>query len=449
MIRRPTAIVVGSGAGGATAARELAQRGWEVLVLEAGRPFRPLARPLLRFAEPLRRLGLLGSARTISRLFPHLDTIRTSGGIELVRGLTIGGSTTLSCGNLVRAERGLREIGLDLSPEYAELEALLQPRPTPIERWRPVSRALFAAAERMGLAPRAVPKVVDPEQCVACGLCEVGCLQGAKWDARRFLADVRHHGGEARTGTPVDRVVLERDRAVGVAAGREVVRADAVVLAAGAIGTARILRRTGLSVADRLWVDVVVTVGGQLRSARQLDEPPMVWYAQREGYILSPYLDILSHYFHRPWRRVPLADRVGLMVKLADAPVGTVRADGTVDKALTIEDEASLAAAVELARSVMERAGVGGPFVTGLPNAGHLGGTVPLSPDDVPSLHPATLPEGLWVADLSLVPVSQGLPTILTAAALALRVARRVALSVADDDGRTAAGGRQARPLAG
>lgn len=427
MKNRLKVIVVGSGAGGATVARELAQHGWRVLVLEAGKTFRPLPRALLRSAEPLRRLGLLGPPRTISRLFPYLDAIRTSGGIELVRGLTTGGSTTLACGNLVRAERGLREIGLDLSPEYAELEALLQPRPTPIERWRPVSRAMFAAAEGLGLAPRPVPKIVDPERCVACGLCEVGCAQGAKWDARRFLSDVRRNGGEVRTGMPVERVIFERDRAVGVAVGDEIVRADAVVLAAGAIGTAQILRRSGLPVADRLWVDVVVTLGGRLAGAHQLDELPMVWYAQREGYILSPYLDIFSHYFHPPWRRVRLADRVGLMVKLADASAGTVRADGTVDKALTSEDEHLLGAALDRARAVMGEAGVRGPFVPGLANAGHLGGTVPLTSEDVPSMHPCSLPEGLWVADLSLAPLSQGLPTILTTAALALRVARRVA----------------------
>lgn len=428
MIRRPSAIVVGSGAGGATAARELAQRGWSVVVLEAGRPFHPLSRLLLRSAEPLRRLGLLRSARVISRLFPHLKAIRTSGGIELVRGLTTGGSTALACGNLVRAERGLREIGLDLSPEYAELESLLRPNPTPIERWRPVSRAMFAAAEGMGLAPRPVPKAVDLERCVACGLCEVGCAQGAKWDARRFLNDVRRNGGEVRTGMPVQRVILERDRAVGVAAGGEVVRADAVVLAAGAVGTGRILRRSGLPVANRLWVDVVVTLGGRLADARQLDEPPMVWYAQGEGYILSPYLDIFSHCFHRPWRRVRVADRVGLMVKLADEPTGTVNADGSVDKALTLEDERALDEALDQARAIMEEAGVYGPFVPGLPNAGHLGGTVPLTSQDVCSMHPAVLPEGLWVADLSLAPLSQGLPTMLTTAALALRVAQRISL---------------------
>ena len=41
-------------------------------------------------------------------------------------------------------------------------------------------------------------------------------------------------------------------------------------------------------------------------------------------------------------------------------------------------------------------------------------------------MHPSILPEGLWVADLSLLPRSQGLPTMLTTAALALRVSRRI-----------------------
>ena len=36
------AIVVGSGAGGAVAARELARNGFEVTILEAGKPFSPL-----------------------------------------------------------------------------------------------------------------------------------------------------------------------------------------------------------------------------------------------------------------------------------------------------------------------------------------------------------------------------------------------------------------------
>ena len=74
----------------------------------------------------------------------------------------------------------------------------------------------------------------------------------------------------------------------------------------------------------------------------------------------------------------------------------------------------------------MELSGVSGPFVNGMYNGGHLGGTVPLKKKDISSMKPSGLPEGLWVADLSLAPRSQGLPTIMLTAALALRVCRKI-----------------------
>jgi len=84
-------------------------------------------------------------------------------------------------------------------------------------------------------------------------------------------------------------------------------------------------------------------------------------------------------------------------------------------------------AARELAEKVMSEAGVDWPIVPGMLNAGHLGGTVPLGREDVDGMRPAYLPKGLYVADLSLLPKSQGMPTMLTASALALRAAERVA----------------------
>ena len=425
------AIVVGSGAGGATAARELALQGVEVLVLEAGRPFRPLERRLLQWAEPLRRAGLLGSTRLIPWIFPPMQAQRSSEDLVLMRGVATGGSTTVACGNLVRAENGLAEIGLNLQAEFAELEALIGVRPFPQQRWRPVTQRMFEAAAALGLAPQPTPKAVDARRCIACGLCEVGCATGARWDARRFLADAVARGATVRTGAPARRVVVEGGQARGVLVGRgrsaERVGADVVVLAAGGIGTAQILRASGLPAHGTLWADIVLTIGGWVNGARQLREPPMVWYAQREGYILSPYLDVLSHWFHRPWRKVPAEDRVGLMIKLADTPRGKVAADGTVRKALTAADRERFLEAEALAREVLTAAGVRGPLMASMLCGGHLGGTVPLRREDVPEMRPAGLPDGLWVADLSLLPQSQGLPTILTTAALALRVARRIA----------------------
>ncbi|RJR30667.1 MAG: GMC family oxidoreductase [Candidatus Latescibacterota bacterium] len=423
------AIVVGTGAGGAAAARELASRGFEVAILEAGREFRPCTRNL-GWAKPLRGMGLLGGERTISRIFPAMEARRSSEDLVLVRGLATGGCTAVSCGNLVRADNGLREIGLDLSPEFDELERLVGVSAIPRERWRPLTGRMFDAAAKLGLAPQPTPKAVDVERCVSCGLCELGCATGARWDSRRFLAEALRRGAKLRTGMPVRKVLVETGAARGVLAGPErlpeKIYGDVVVLAAGAIGDARILKASGLPAEDRLWADVVLTVGGLSRGARMLEEPPMVWYARRDGYILSPYLDVLSHWFHGPWRSVPVENRVGMMVKLADEPNGAVSADGRVTKSVTSADRERLDAAVDEARRIMEAAGVEGPFVRGMLNGGHFGGTVPLSRDDVATMHPSILPPGLWVADLALAPKSQGMPTMLVAAALGLRVARGI-----------------------
>lgn len=423
------AIVVGSGAGGAVAARELAQNGFDVTVLEAGKTFKPFTRHL-NMAEPLRRAGLLGSEKNISRIFPYMDVMRSERDLVLFRGISTGGSTNLSCGNMVRAERGLKEIGLDLTPEFEELEKTVGVKPFPKKRWRPLTRKMFESAKDLGLKPEPTPKAVAASLCTSCGLCEMGCSTGARWDSRRFLEDAVKLGSMLYTSSPVQKVVIENGNVKGVAvkSGRsnKVIRGDIVVLAAGGIGTAQILKNSGLPAEDHLWVDIVLTLGGVFKGAKQLKEPPMTWYTEQDDYILSPYLDVLSHWFHKPWRNVSLNDRVGVMVKMADVEEGSVSADGSVHKNISSSDRNKIDAAVSHAKEIMESSGVSGPFIKGMYNGGHLGGTVPLKREYVPSMKPSWLPDGLWVADLSLAPRSQGLPTILLTSALALRVARKI-----------------------
>jgi len=421
------AIVVGSGAGGGTAALELALKGYDVVILEAGKPFKPFTRHLT-MVEPLRRIGLLGDEKTIHRIFPHMNLTHSSEELVLVRGITTGGSTVISCGNMVRADQGLKEIGLDLTPEFEELEKKIDIQPVPMKRWRPLTRKMYESAQNLGLDPTPTPKAVELHKCNSCGLCEMGCSTGARWDSSQFLDEAVQMGAVLHTSSPVEKVLVENKRVTGVLvrsrSSTRMIKGDIVVIAAGGVGTAQILKPSGIGSEDKLWVDIVLTLGGVFKGAKQLNEPPMTWYTKHEDYILSPYLDILSHYFHKPWRNVSLEDRVGIMVKLADTEDGTVLSNGTIQKVLSEIDESKIDIAATHAQEIMEDSGVSGPFVKGIYNGGHLGGTVPLKKEDIQSMKPSKLPEGLWVADLSLAPRSQGLPTIMLTSALAMRVCK-------------------------
>jgi len=422
-------VIVGSGSGGATAALELSLKGYDVTILEAGKPFKPFPRHMT-LTEPFKKLGLLGTVNTINKIFPHMNVSHSNKDLILVRGITTGGSTAISCGNMVRAEHGLKELGLNLTPEFEAIENLIPLNPVPMKRWRPLTRKMYEKAHEIELNPTPTPKSVEFHRCNSCGLCEMGCKTGARWDSEKFLDEALKNGAVLHTSSPVQKVLTKNGRVNGVLVGSKrssrIYEADIVVLAAGGIGTAQILKKSGMYCEDNLWADIVLTLGGVSKNSKQLYEPPMAWYSEQKDYILSPYIDILSHYFHKPWRNVSLNDRVGIMVKLADTANGTVLSDGTVHKKVSNEDKMKLEHAIAQAKEIMENSNISGPFVQGMYNGGHLGGTVPLKKSDISAMKSSELPEGLWVADLSLVPKSQGLPTMMLTSALAMRVCKKI-----------------------
>ena len=148
----------------------------------------------------------------------------------------------------------------------------------------------------------------------------------------------------------------------------------------------------------------------------------MPFVAQRDGFILSPYFDYLSFLLEPSWE-APARDLVGVMIKIADANVGAVTATG-VEKGLTARDVTRIEEGVEICEEVLRRFGVDdGKTIRGTLNAGHPGGTVPLTEADIQSMHPARLPENVYVADASLFPKALGNPPILTIVAMAKRIA--------------------------
>ena len=87
------AVVVGSGAGGATVAKEL-QGEFDVTVVEAGKDFRRVTLDR-RAIERLRRSRMLLDPRLVRLVYPPIRFRRTPD-MLLVNGIGTGGTTTMA-----------------------------------------------------------------------------------------------------------------------------------------------------------------------------------------------------------------------------------------------------------------------------------------------------------------------------------------------------------------
>ncbi len=415
------AIVVGSGAGGATVARQLAGH-FDVTVLEAGGGFHPYP-TALSCLEWLKSTRLLFNERQIQMFFPSMRIRRTED-MVIVTGSGLGGSTTISTGTALRRDADLKALGLNLDEEFDEIAREIPVTTEHSKKWLPSTRRLFEICNDMRLDPQPSPKMVDPAACRLCGRCVLGCGHAAKWDSRRYLDDARVAGARVLTGCPVERIEIRNGVARGVHTRFGLMRrffpADVVVLAAGGIGTAAILEATGMRAEPRLTVDPVLCIAAEWPDALQCSEIPMPFTVDRPGYMIAPYFDLLSFLFNREWQ-YPARHTLVLMVKVADESAGAVLGK-KIDKKLSEADRRKLDEALTLAREMLDRFGAKAS-VLGTVNAGHPAGTAPLTSCNV---HPAGLPDNLWVADASLLPRALGAPQILTIAALAKRIAKTI-----------------------
>jgi choline dehydrogenase-like flavoprotein len=420
------AIVVGTGAGGATVAKEL-QGAFDVTVLEAGKEFNRLQMTLPAM-ETLKRAHLLFDRREIQLIFPHLHVRAAADDLLLVNGVGLGGTTTVCTGNALRMDKDIRALGIDLDIEFEEVYREIPITTSHQVGWHPTTRRLFEICREMGLDPQPTPKMGDYERCHHCGRCVFGCPYGVKWDSRQFLQLAVEHGARVVTGCHVTRIVVQHGRATGVEVRqgwrRALYPADLIVIAAGGLGTPAILERSGIPCEPYLFVDPVLWVAGRAPGCAQCYEVEMPFVIQREGFILSPYFDFLSFFFNRA-SRYPAVDTLGMMIKLADANEGRVTGRN-VDKSLTDDDRKRLTQAAALCEEVLDQFGIDdGTLFLGTLNGGHPGGTLPLDASTAISFHDTRLPENVYVADASLIPRALGNPPILTIVALAKRVSRQ------------------------
>jgi choline dehydrogenase-like flavoprotein len=419
-------IVVGSGVGGATVAKELAQSGKEVTVLDAGAyPKMGTERRALNYYT-----GSLWGPGEFSRE-----------GVEILRTEMVGGSSCVTIGNGVRAlQKELRLHGLDLEEEFQEAEAELNIQPCPEENMGPRTRLLMKASEEVGYDMRPMPKFIDFTRCVGCGRCALGCVNGTKWTSRNYVGDAFRNGAKLETKHRVLEVLHRGGEVKGVKVqtpeGVKELESDLVILAAGGIGTPVILQNSGIEAGSHLFADTFINTFGNVKGANFEPELGMATivdeFHDSEGYILSPFmegsLDILTD-------RIPLSKKlafmstsklIGIMAKTKDEPNGTVQSDGTIIKPVPPADAEKIEKGHERSEVLLEAAGADPKtiFRTHIRGA-HPGGTAGIG--RVINKEQETEVLGLFVSDCSAFPETPGKPPVLSIVALSKHLARRLA----------------------
>ena len=344
----------------------------------------------------------------------------------MVRGIGVGGTTTLATGNAVRYDGALRALGIDLDEQFDELYRELPVTTDHQKHWTETTKKMFRLFENLGLDPVVTPKLMQASQCVECGHCAIGCPTGAKWDTRRLVEEALQKGAELITNCRVVGLDIA-DRTVqavhAVRQGKkETYQADLAILAAGGLGTPVILQNSGISCQNTLFVDPVLCIAGPLPDIGQDHQLLMPFISQQDGYILSPYMDYLSFFFHRDWR-MPMRNIASIMIKLADDSKGGTNGK-KIDKTMTQADWRRMEKAIAQSRKILAQLGVREQDqFSGILNAGHPGGMLPLTEKEKDSLHHPSLPENLYVSDATILPCSMGNPPMLTIMALAKKIA--------------------------
>jgi choline dehydrogenase-like flavoprotein len=249
-------VVVGSGSGGGVIAGELATNGKDVVVLEAGGYYNEADFNQLELwaYEKLYRAG--GVAQT------------TNGSMVLMTGSNLGGGSTVNWTNCLRTtdwvrdewehEHGLEGLtGMDYDSHLDAVWERLQVNDKCSDFNGPTLR-LKEGCEKLGWDFRTITRNADRKAYDAdlAGLMGFGDVTGAKLGTlKTYLQDAADAGARFVVDCRVERILVENGRAAGVEGtyrdeeGRTasvLVRAQTVVLAAGALDTPAVLLRSGI-----------------------------------------------------------------------------------------------------------------------------------------------------------------------------------------------------------
>jgi choline dehydrogenase-like flavoprotein len=291
-------VVIGTGAGGAVVAKELAEAGVAVVMLEEGRYFdrseftgRPFAMQQMMY-----RAG--GATFSVGNV-----------PIPIPIGQTVGGSTTINSGTCYRPpgrvlahwrdDLGLTDFTEEaLAPYLERVESILGVSEARAELLGGAGRVIARGCDALGF--RHKPLRRNAPDCDGQGVCCFGCPTDAKRSTNvSYVPMALRAGAELLHGVRVERIVVSGGRATGVVGrargddGRTrtvTVHARAVVVACGTLLSPILLERNRLGLSSG-------ELGGNLSihpaagALAEFDERIAGWDAIPQGYAIEEFHD--------------------------------------------------------------------------------------------------------------------------------------------------------------
>ncbi|MGH7503595.1 MAG: GMC family oxidoreductase N-terminal domain-containing protein [Longimicrobiales bacterium] len=313
---RADVAIVGTGAGGSTLGAYLADRGWNVVMLERGGFFR---------AEDFSQREEEAMAAFNGRR--GLDST-VDNAIFLNYAQAVGGSTVHYWGDSFRTppdrlERWRTTHGLDwmtpaqLDPHFQAIEQELGIHVTPEQLLNENNRLVRTGCEALGI--EGAPPPTARIDCIGCGWTQFGCAYNRKTSQLiTTIPRISRAGGRIYSDALVDALVIDagriravtgalRDRTTGQPRATFRIDADIVVLAGGALGTAELLLRNvpDATVGQRffvnphyfVWADFGRTIDNQtgIPCAYVVHEFREVQYDARGNYAGGGYIMLTNH----------------------------------------------------------------------------------------------------------------------------------------------------------
>lgn len=466
--------VIGTGAGGAPVAKELAEGGMRVVMLEEGDYF-TTDDMSARHADMIISLYReLGQVATVGKPLILLPLGRAVGGTTIINSGTCF-RTPASLFDSWRRKFGISDIDSDvMGPFFRRVERELNVTQTPADIAGKNSTVIKRGADKLGLSGDYIYRNV--RGCIGSGVCTAGCPTSAKQHtAATYVPKAWDAGAITYTGCLARHIVVDRGRARAVVAdaggARLTVRAENVIVSAGTVHSPVLLKRNGIgyqsgqlgqnlsvhpAMAMRALFDEEINMHEGVPQSYYIDE-----YASEgimfEGAAIPPGLAAAPlPYFgvrHRAlMEHFPNLSQFGIMVSdTSRGHVRDIRGNPLIRYDLNERDLATFKKALTILTEIYWAAGAKAVY-TGLPSVPELraGEMAPLLDLDLKAedliltaFHPLGTcrmgtswhnsvvdqslnvhgVEGLYVSDGSVVPSSLGVNPQMTIMALATRLA--------------------------